>query len=286
MINLNTIPALIKYKVSIAVTFTAITGYIVFTRTLDINILALILGVFLLASGSSALNEFQESEFDAKMQRTKNRPIPSGTLSPLNALIISVIFILSGLAVLYCFFSLTTVLLGIFNVLWYNLIYTYLKRITAFAVVPGSLVGAIPAFIGWTAAGGYVFNTTIVFIAFFMFIWQIPHFWLLMVKYGKQYEQAGFPTINQTMSPEGLKTIILVWIIATSVSSVMVPLFLQEISVIFFIAIFVLNISFVAIFIKLSFGKIAEINFKQSFISINIYMMLFMLMLIVFHMAI
>lgn len=286
MINLNTIPALIKYKVSIAVTFTAITGYIVFTRTLDINILGLILGVFLLASGSSALNEFQESEFDAKMQRTKNRPIPSGTLSPLNALIISVIFILSGLAVLYCFFSLTTVLLGIFNVLWYNLIYTYLKRITAFAVVPGSLVGAIPAFIGWTAAGGYVFNTTIVFIAFFMFIWQIPHFWLLMVKYGKQYEQAGFPTINQTMSPEGLKTIILVWIIATSVSSVMVPLFLQEISVIFFIAIFVLNISFVAIFIKLSFGKIAEINFKQSFISINIYMMLFMLMLIVFHMAI
>lgn len=286
MINLNTIPALIKYKVSIAVTFTAITGYIVFTRTLDINILALILGVFLLASGSSALNEFQESEFDAKMQRTKNRPIPSGTLSPLNALIISVIFILSGLAVLYCFFSLTTVLLGIFNVLWYNLIYTYLKRITAFAVVPGSLVGAIPAFIGWTAAGGYVFNTTIVFIAFFMFIWQIPHFWLLMVKYGKQYEQAGFPTINQTMSPESLKTIILVWIIATSVSSVMVPLFLQDISFIFFIAIFVLNISFVAIFIKLSFGKIAEINFKQSFISINIYMMLFMLMLIVFHMAI
>jgi protoheme IX farnesyltransferase len=286
MINLNTIPALIKYKVSIAVTFTTITGYVVFTRSLDLNIIALILGVFLLASGSSALNEFQESEYDAKMQRTKDRPIPSGALSPLNGLIISVIFILSGLSVLYCFFNITTVLLGIFNVLWYNLVYTYLKRITAFAVVPGSLVGAIPAFIGWTAAGGYVFNTTVVFIAFFMFIWQIPHFWLLMVKYGKQYEQAGFPTINQTMSPESLKSIILVWIIATSISSVMIPLFLQDISIIFFIAIFILNISFVAIFLKLSFGQIAEINFKQSFISINIYMMLFMLMLIVFHMAI
>ncbi|HEY6914540.1 MAG TPA: protoheme IX farnesyltransferase [Paludibacter sp.] len=286
MTNLSTILSLIKYKVSIAVTFTTITGYIVFTRSFDLYIIPLGLGVFLLASGSSALNEFQESEYDAKMPRTKNRPIPTGKLSPLNALIISLIFILSGLSVLYCFFNETTALLGIFNVLWYNLLYTNLKRITAFAVVPGSLVGAIPAFIGWTAAGGYVFNTTIVYIAFFMFIWQIPHFWLLMVKYGKEYEQAGFPTINQTMSPDNLRTIILVWIIATSISSVMVPLFLQNISLVFFIAIFILNISFVAIFIKLSFGKIAEINFKQSFISINIYMMVFMLMLIVFHLAV
>jgi heme o synthase len=286
MTNLSTILSLIKCKVSIAVTFTAITGYIVFTRSFDLNILPLVLGVFLLASGSSALNEFQESEYDAKMPRTKNRPIPTGELSPLNALIISVLFILTGLSVLYYCFNETTALLGIFNVLWYNLLYTNLKRITAFAVVPGSLVGAIPAFIGWTAAEGYVFNTTIVFIAFFMFIWQIPHFWLLMVKYGKEYEQAGFPTINQTMSPENLRTIILAWIIATSISSVMVPLFLQDISLVFFIAIFILNISFVAIFIKLSFGKIAELNFRQSFISINIYMMLFMLLLIVFHLAI
>ncbi|HET7733238.1 MAG TPA: UbiA family prenyltransferase, partial [Paludibacter sp.] len=170
MTNLKTILSLIKYKVSIAVTFTAITGYIVFTRSFDLSIIPLVLGVFLLASGSSALNEFQESEYDAKMPRTKNRPIPTGKLSPLNALIISLIFILSGLSVLYCFFNETTALLGIFNVLWYNLLYTNLKRVTAFAVVPGSLVGAIPAFIGWTAAGGYVFNTTIVFIAFFMFI--------------------------------------------------------------------------------------------------------------------
>jgi len=285
MNNLKTILSLIKYKVSIAVTFTAITGYIVYTRSFDINIIPLVFGVFLLASGSSALNEFQESEYDAKMPRTMQRPIPTGELSPLNALIISVTFILSGLSVLYSFFDETTALLGIFNVLWYNLLYTNLKRITAFAVVPGSLVGAIPAFIGWTAAGGYVFNTTIVFIAFFMFIWQIPHFWLLMVKYGKEYEQAGFPTINQTMSPEGLKKIILVWIIATSVSSVMVPMFLQNISLVFFIAIFILNISFVAIFIKLSFGKVAELNFKQSFISINIYMMVFMMLLIVFHLT-
>jgi protoheme IX farnesyltransferase len=283
--NYKLILELTKYKVSIAVTFTAITGFIVYTGSFNFNIIALILGVFILAGGSSALNMFQESEYDAKMDRTKMRPIPTGRITSLNALIVSLIFIMVGLAILYVFFSTETAILGILNVIWYNVIYTPLKRITPFAVVPGSLVGAIPALIGWTAGGGGALDKTILFIGFFMFIWQIPHFWLLMVKYGKDYEKAGYPTINQTMSPDNLKTIILVWIIATSISSVMIPLFLHDISFIFFATIFVLNIIFVAFFVKLSFGKIAEINFRSSFISINIYMMIFMLMLIIYHLV-
>lgn len=283
MIQLKTILSLIKYKVSIAVCFTAITGYIVFTRTFDLQILLLSLGIFLLASGSSALNQYQESEYDAKMERTKERPIPTGKISRLNALITSILFILAGLAVIYIFFNIVSVVLGLINVIWYNAIYTSLKRVTPFAVVPGSLVGALPAMIGWTAGGGYVFDTTIVFIAFFLFIWQIPHFWLLMLKYGKQYENAGFPTINQTVNPQSLKVIIFAWIIGTSISSIMVPLFLSNVSIVFFWFVFILNISFIAIFTKLSFGKVAELNFRKSFVSINLYMMLFMLMLIIYH---
>jgi len=282
---LKTILSLIKYKVSIAVSFTAITGYLVYTRTLDFHLLIMTLGVFLLASGASALNQVQESKYDAKMDRTKNRPIPMGEISRLDALIVSVLFIMLGLAVFYIYFNITTVLLGLTNVFWYNFIYTNLKRITPFAVVPGSLVGAIPALIGWTAAGGYVFDITIVFIAFFMFIWQIPHFWLLMLKYGKQYEGAGFPTINQAMSPQGLKLVIFVWVVATSVSSIMVPIFLNNVSLLFYLLVFALNILFVGIFVKLSFGKIAELNFRKSFISINLYMMVFMLMLIVYQLS-
>jgi len=283
MINLKNILALIKSRVSLSVTFTAITGYIVFTRSFDLHILPLALGIFILAGGSSALNQFQESEYDAKMERTKNRPIPSGKMSPLSALITSLLFLFAGLSILYVYFPIVTALLGLINVLWYNLIYTNLKKITAFAVVPGSLVGAIPVLIGWTAAGGYVFDVTIVFIAFFMFIWQIPHFWLLMIKYGSQYEQAGFPTINQVISPESLTKIILTWIIATSVSCIMVPLFLKDISFSFFLTVFILNILFVGTFVKLSFGKTAQYNTMKSFISINIYMVLFMSMLIAFH---
>ena len=281
--NLQIILALIKYKVSIAVTFTAITGYVVYTGHFDLQIITLVLGVFLLAGGSSALNECQESKYDAKMPRTMNRPIPTGRISLANAVVVSVAFCLAGLFVLYYNFGAITAALGLLNLVWYNLIYTYLKRVSSFAVVPGSLVGAIPAFMGWTAAGGYVFQPTIIFIAFFLFIWQIPHFWLLMIKYGKEYEEAGFKTINQAVNSGNLKMIIFAWVVATSFSSIIVPLFLVNISLPFFLVIFGLNLAFIAIFTKLSFGNVAELNFRKSFISINIYMMLFMLLLIIFH---
>ena len=283
---LNIIMALIKFKVSIAVTFTAITGYIVYTGSFDIHVLYLFVSVFILAGGSSALNECQESKFDAVMARTKNRPIPTGKISIKHAWIVSTLFIVVGLLLLYFIFNEVTALLGFVNLIWYNIIYTNLKRVTSFAVVPGSLVGAIPAFMGWTAAGGSVFETTIVFIAFFMFIWQIPHFWLLMLKYGKEYEEAGFKTINQAVNPKNLKMIIYAWVLATSFSSIIIPLFLTNISLTFFLMIFALNLSFIAIFTKLSFGNIAELNFRKSFISINLYMMIFMIMLIIYHLTV
>lgn len=280
---LNTLLSLLKYKVSLAVTFTAITGYIVYTGSIDLQIFKLALGVFILAGGSSGLNEFQESMFDSKMPRTMHRPIPAGKISREHALIISILFIITGVFVLFITFGIIPALLGAFNVAWYNLLYTNLKRITPFAVVPGSLVGAIPVFIGWSAAGGFMFESTIVFIAFFIFIWQIPHFWLLMLKYGHEYQQAGFPTINQSFSPDSLKRIIFTWVLATSAFSISIPLFLRNISLLFFLFIFTLNIVYVLIFSTLSFGKVTEFSIKKSFISINIYMFLFMVILIFKH---
>lgn len=240
-------------------------------------------GVFILAGGASALNQVQEKEYDAKMERTMQRPVASGAMTAQSALLISVVFMLSGLGILFLFFGLTTMLLGLFNILWYNLLYTNLKKVTAFAVVPGSLTGAIPAFMGWTAAGGHVFEPAIVFIAFFLFIWQVPHFWLLMLKYGKEYEQAGFPTINRSMSPARLRIIIFSWIIATTAASMMVPLFLTDISLVFFASIFILNLAFVGIFLKISFGRAADLNLKNSFLSLNIYMLMFMVILMMYH---
>lgn len=282
-VTLNSILTLVKFKVSLAVTFTAITGYMVFTGGFDFPVLLLASSVFILAGGSSGLNEVQESKYDAKMPRTKHRPIPSGEISFNQALFISVLLIISGIFLLYISFGLIPALLGAFNIVWYNLFYTNLKRITPFAVVPGSLVGAVPVLIGWSAAGGYLFESTIVFIAFFLFIWQIPHFWLLMLKYGHEYEQAGFPTINQSLTPGGLKKIIFSWVLATSVFSITIPLFVRNITLPFFVVIFVMNTVFVIVFTRLSFGKVSDLNLKKSFISINVYMVLFMILLMIHH---
>ena len=280
---LKSIPSLIKYKVSVAVTFTALTGFIVFNGKFDLVAFQLAFAIFVLASGSSALNQYQEWKSDSIMNRTKHRPIPSGRISPKIALLISILFIVAGLVLLFNGYGFIPALLGIFNIFWYNLLYTNLKRVTSFAVVPGSLVGAVPVFIGWTAAGGNLFSSTIIFIGFFLFIWQIPHFWLLILKYGKEYEEAGFPTVNQSFNPKSLRNIIFTWIVATTFSAILIPLFLVKLSWPFFLFIFVLNVLFITFFAILSFGKESQLNFKKSFISINIYMVLFMSLLIFFH---
>ena len=283
---IQTILAFIKYRVSIAVSFTTITGYLVYTGSFDLHVMYLALSIFLLAGGASALNECQESKYDALMDRTKNRPIPSGKISLQSAWFISSGFAILGVGLLYFLFNEVTALLGVINLVWYNIIYTNLKRVSSFAVVPGSMVGAIPALMGWTAAGGNWFDSSIVFIAFFLFIWQVPHFWLLMLKYGKEYEMAGFKTINQAVNPQNLKHLIYAWVLATSFSSIIVPLFLVDISFVFFLLIFVLNLTFIGLFTKISFGNVTELDFKKSFIGINIYMMLFMLLLIGYHVVV
>ncbi len=285
-ISPKSVLSLIKYRVSIAVSFTGVTGYIVYTGHVDWNVLLVALGVFLFASGASGLNEVQEHKYDALMNRTKNRPIPTGQLSPHVAFIISFWFIKAGFTILFLAFGIIPALLGLLNIFWYNGVYTYLKRVSSFAVVPGSLVGAIPAFIGWTAAGGKMVDPTIIFIAFFLFIWQIPHFWLLMLKYGEEYELAGFRTINQAIQTVNLKKIIFTWVVATSVISIAIPLYLTQLSWTFFALVFVLNILFIGLFTSLSFGKSSEVKLKKSFISINLYMMIFMLMLIAFNLAV
>ncbi len=279
----NSVLKLMKLKVSVAVTFTAIAGFIIYSHSIDTELIYLIAGVLLLASGSSALNQVQESKYDALMPRTSMRPIPAGLLTAKQAFYLSVFFILSGAIILYAAFGYIPALLGLFNVLWYNGIYTPLKRITAFAVVPGSLVGAVPVYIGWAAAGGSVYDATITFVGLFLFIWQVPHFWLLMLKYGEEYKKAGFKTITGTFNPMTLPKIIFVWVLCTSFSSLIVPLFLDTLSLWFFLLVFSLNLAFISLFVQMAFKPEQPISFKRSFIGINIYMMVFMLFLIAFH---
>lgn len=274
--------SLLKYKVSLAVTFTTITGYLINTGEFDISLLTLFLGVFFIAGGASAYNQIIERKQDGLMERTKYRPIPSGKISLRSSLFISTTVSIIGVVILYLKFGFMPAFLGGFNLLWYTLVYTALKKVTPFAVIPGALTGAIPAFIGWTAAGGYLFDQRIMLIGLFLFIWQIPHFWLLLMKYADQYETAGFPSIHNTLSRESFKIITLAWVVATSIVSVMFPVFNVIHSIPLNISIILLNIVFVVFFVKLTFSELTEISFKKAVISMNTYMIMFMLVLIAY----
>jgi protoheme IX farnesyltransferase len=184
-----------------------------------------VLAVFLLASGACALNQYQEREIDRAMERTRGRPIPSRKLRPSTALWISLAFILSGLMILFYGTNTFASGLGIFAILWYNGVYTYLKRRTPFAAIPGALVGAIPPAIGWTSAGAMIFHPQFIALAFFSFLWQVPHFWLILLSSGTEYEKAGLPSLSRVFTPSQLKRITFIWICSTAVLALSLPLF-------------------------------------------------------------
>ncbi|MBK6915547.1 MAG: protoheme IX farnesyltransferase [Ignavibacteriales bacterium] len=216
---------LTKFRITFFVTVTAVFGFVSNTGKINTSLITPALGILFLACSSAVLNHIQERTTDAIMERTKQRPIPSGRISAASALLIFAILFLIGSGLLFFFSGWITLLLGLLNLLWYNAIYTPLKKKTALAIIPGSLVGAIPPMIGWVASGGDIFDPASLMIAFFFFIWQIPHFWLLLLMLNKEYESAGFPTLTKIFSQAQLSRITFVWIAATAVSAIIIPLY-------------------------------------------------------------
>ncbi|MFB3885793.1 MAG: protoheme IX farnesyltransferase [Thermodesulfobacteriota bacterium] len=216
---------LTKFRISLFSTLSASLGFILAKGELTPGIFLPILGVLLLACGSCALNQYQERKADRLMERTRDRPLPSGRLAPRVCLSVSLGLMLSGAAILFRRADLTAWGLGLFAVVWYNGVYTYLKRKTAFAALPGAMVGGIPPLIGWVSGGGSFLGPEILAISFFFFMWQIPHFWLLLIHCGKDYEQAGFASLTRVFTPMQLERITFVWVFATAVTCIIIPLF-------------------------------------------------------------
>ena len=214
---------LAKIRISLLATLSAATGYLLATGKITIHMLVPTGAVFLLACGSCALNQYQDREIDQLMERTKSRPIPSGRLDPETALWISIGLIVLGSLILFSGAGDLALALGIFSVLWYNLIYTPLKRKTAFAAIPGALVGAIPPALGWVTGGGRILDPRIVGVALFFFIWQMPHFWLLLLDFSEDYKRAGLPSITQLFSRQQIKRIVFIWLLSTGVAGLSFP---------------------------------------------------------------
>lgn len=262
---------LTKFRISLFATLSAVTGFILAKQGISKEIIIPILGVFFLACGACALNQYQERKIDRLMERTKSRPLPSGKLNPYAGLSISLGLIFSGLFILICGTNSLAFSLGLFAVLWYNGVYTFLKRKTGFAALPGALVGAIPPALGWVCGGGNLFDPRIWVVAFFFFIWQVPHFWLLFLKFAKDYEKAGLRSLTKTFTTEQLKRIIFIWILAAAASSLLIPMF-------DFLNFHVIHLSLLVATLWLVWNAASffrshfiETSLSQAFMKLNIY---------------
>jgi protoheme IX farnesyltransferase len=243
---------LIKYRLSAAVTFSAAAGFIIFSSELHWSrFAATIAGIYLLAGGSSALNQYQERERDGLMDRTANRPLPAGITRPAVALRIAIIMIITGSLTLTLLTGITPALLGLFNITLYNFVYTPLKRQSWLALLPGALVGAVPPLIGFTAAGGQVYASQALFLSLFMFMWQLPHFWLLQLTYKKDYERAGLASFISFPGEKMKKYTIIISILITSTTVMFAGRFGMEIGTGLYISLSVINIVLILSFIFL-----------------------------------
>ena len=269
-----------KLTISFSVALSALTGYVLKAQEINVELLFPVIGVFFLSAGSAALNHIQERKFDALMERTLSRPLPSGEVSTRTALLFSSLLIILG-SVLLVLSNFYAFLLGLFAIVWYNLIYTNLKRKTAFAAVPGAIIGAIPPVIGWVAAGGEILDYRILVVAFFFFIGQIPHFWLILLKYGKEYEIAGFPSLTKIFNGLQIKRLTFTWIVAVAVSSLLFTLAKILTSTFTIISLILISVLLILSFSNNIFSKKYAFKFGRAFFHLNFYFLLVMLLLII-----
>jgi protoheme IX farnesyltransferase len=215
-----------KVRISMLATISMITGYLLAFGNVSWTLLGMVAGVFLLACGASTINHIQDRDLDGRMQRTQGRPLPSGRVGVGYAWTVAIPAIVLGTAIILLVSNADAAVLGLLAVAWYNGVYTPLKRVTAFAAVPGGVVGAIPPIMGWVAGGGAPTDPKILAVAAFFFIWQVPHFWLLLLfSCGKDYETAGLPSLTRLFDLDQIARMTFVWIFATAVTCLIIPLF-------------------------------------------------------------
>lgn len=171
-----------------------------------------LLSLYFFSAGSFALNQAQEVEIDRQMPRTTQRPIPSGKISRTQAYILGFGFVLLGIFV-SLFVNTTVLITGLSTVFLYNVLYTlYWKKKWAFGAVPGAIPGAMPFVIGYAAQAHSIVTPTCIYGFMIMFLWQMPHFWSLAIRFKNDYELGGIPVLpakigtNATLYHIGLYT--------------------------------------------------------------------------------
>jgi protoheme IX farnesyltransferase len=193
---------LTKARLGLLVVATAVAGFLEASAgPIDwVALSAMALGTGLAAFGSNALNQVAEVSRDARMERTKSRPLPSGRLDLRHGLLVGLLFVITGPAVLAVLVNPLAAALSLIAVLVYALVYTPLKPRTPLCTLVGALCGAIPPMIGWAAGAGRL-ELGAWILGAILYVWQIPHFLSLAWLYRDDYARGGFrmlPAVDES----------------------------------------------------------------------------------------
>jgi len=267
-VQLSSFFALCKPKVSAMIVFTAVIGMFLATPGMvpwDI-LLASTIGIGLSSGAAAAFNCLVEQNIDAKMARTRGRPLPTGQVSTMNTLVFASIIGLIGLSVLYYFVNPLTMWLTFGTFLGYAVIYTiFLKPATPLNIVIGGASGAMPPILGWAAVTGHIGPEALI-LFLIIFAWTPPHFWALALYRRDDYQRSGLPMLPVTHGEKFTREhIVLYTIILFAVA--MMPVGLGMSGWIYFVASLILNIGFMIYVIRLWLNysdELAKSTFKFS----------------------
>ena len=184
---------LTKFRLSGLVVFSAAMGYLIATgSSLSWTSLFLLsVGGFLVTGSSNVFNQIIEKDTDKLMDRTSDRPLPSGRMSVKEAMLAAIIMGVSGVYILWAGLNPLCGILSLFSLLIYVLVYTPAKKVSTFSVLIGAIPGAFPPLLGWIAAKNYIGLEGLILYAI-QFIWQFPHFWSIAWVLNDDYLKAGF----------------------------------------------------------------------------------------------
>jgi heme o synthase len=189
---------LVKLRLNALAVFPALSAFIISGgSTRPATIACLLLGMLCAGFGASALNQWVERHLDARMDRTRNRPVAAGRLSPFRALLTGVLLSILGTGVILLFFTKPAALLTIVTILIYWGVYTPLKQRTSWCTEVGAVSGALPTLIGAAAAEGALGLPAWNLFAI-VFLWQMPHFYPTAWRYRADYGRAGFRILGAT----------------------------------------------------------------------------------------
>ncbi|HCF03818.1 MAG TPA: protoheme IX farnesyltransferase [Flavobacterium sp.] len=218
--------AITKAGLAVSVVFSSIAGFLLGVTDLaslsGVVLLKLIIGGYCMVGASNAFNQVIEKDLDALMDRTKNRPIPSGRMESNIALIIAVVLTVLGIVLLYTI-NPKSAMFGAVSIFLYTSVYTPLKTVTSLSVFVGAFPGAIPFMLGWVAAtNNFGIEAGTLFLI--QFFWQFPHFWAIGWFLYEDYEKAGFfmlPTGKKDKGTAMQVILYTIWLIIASLLPVL-----------------------------------------------------------------